>query len=130
MPATATSVATCKICCGDVATLPQVLRSRTAAAEEAQWVQMEHCLVGVNVQQLDEASRASTSFATGVNGRSCKEHELQATMVASGAAGMQSRSFSPDTAGEESQDPQCAIELLRLCQRTVSGSLDDVVGLE
>ncbi|WIA10498.1 hypothetical protein OEZ85_010687 [Tetradesmus obliquus] len=107
-----------------------VLRSRTAAAEEAQWVQMERCSAGANLHQLDEASRASTSFATGFNGSACRERDLQATMVANGAGGMQSRSFSPDTAGEESQDPQCAIELLRLCQRTVSGSLDDVVGLE
>jgi hypothetical protein len=92
-------------------------------------VQMERCSAGVNPHQLDEASRASTSFA-GFNGRAGREHELQAAMVATGTAGMQSRSFSPDTAGEASQDPQGAIELLRLCQRTVTGSLDDVIGLE
>jgi hypothetical protein len=100
----------------------QVLRSRTAAAEEAQWVQMERCSAGD-----DEASRASTTFAAGYDGRACRQHELQA---ATGAAGMQSRSFSPEATGEGLQDPQYAIELLRLCQRTVSGSLDDVVGLE
>jgi hypothetical protein len=86
-------------------------------------VQMERC-------SADEASRASTSFAAGFDGRTCRQHDLQAAMVATGPAGMQSRSFSPEAAGEDSQDPQCAIELLRLCQRTVSGSLDDVVGLE
>lgn len=110
----------------------QVLKSRPALAEEGHWVQLErHAEAQL---QLDNSSHASTSFAAGYEDVACpqdvQEQGLQAAMVTAGAAGLQSRFSTDGAAADASQDPQSAIELLRMCQRTVSGTLDDVVGLE
>lgn len=117
----------------------QVLRNRAAAAEEAHWVQLEQC-TGPNDSLASStrssiSTRAATAAACPLPGP-VAALPLQAVVV--GAGGMQSAVSMPSPDSEVSDitqlsceaDPQTAIELLRMCQRQVQGSLDDVVGLE
>lgn len=127
----------------------QALRSKLTVAEESHWVQLEQdAAARGQLVSLSRGSVASTTTHAGVlpAGVMCtlpNQHAaaVQVAMLAAGAGGMQSHFTNVSMAGQDSeggdgtqvsceQDPQSAIELLRMCQRAVSGTLDDVIGLE
>lgn len=116
----------------------QVLRSRQEATgtldKGPQWVQLEQLTATRAAFTPDFTSSAATSTPFEPSTAPVYQqlgieqvHQQQAVVAAAaGAGGLQHMFEEPaSSAGSSAQ-----LDLLHTCQRTVSGSLDDVVGLE
>lgn len=113
---------------------PQVLRARQDS-KGPQWVQFEQSRIPLNPCFTSSATTASTAL----NGDACSTGRLQqllrleqvqpqAVLAAAAGSGDMQQVFSQGLSTPTGNSSQ--MDLYNTCSRTVSGSLDDVVGLE